>query len=123
VTAAVDAIRALRAAVTDAAGAEDEPLRAASASPAFAAFEIVRVPGEATLGHVAVRLAEPVKLSELEAAFGPGRGLPRDPEGGSTRSVIFDETIPEENSAGATLLADIKGGDLVTALIVRRDVL
>jgi hypothetical protein len=37
--------------------------------------------------------------------------------------VIFDETIPEENSAGATLLADIQGGDLVTALIVRRDVL
>jgi hypothetical protein len=37
--------------------------------------------------------------------------------------VIFDETIPAENSAGATLLADVEGDDLVSRLVVRRDVL
>ena len=122
-TAAVDAIRALRAAVTEATLAEDEALRAASVSSAFATSEIVRVPGDGGLGHVAIQLAEPVKLSELEAAFGPGRLLPMDPEGGATQPVIFDETIPAENSAGATLLADVQDDDLVTGFIVRRDVL
>jgi hypothetical protein len=123
VTTAVEAIEALRAAVTEATQADDEAMRAPSVSPAFAAFDVVRVPGEAALGHVTVRLAEPVKLSELEAAFGPGRRLPRRPEGGPRRTVIFDETIPAENSAGATLLADVEGDDLVSRLVVRRDVL
>ena len=122
-TSAVEAIQSLRAAVTEAARADDEAIRAPAASSAFAAFEIVGVPGEGTLGHVAVRLAEPVKLSELEDAFGPGRGLPRDPEGGSKRTLIFDDTIPAEGSTGATLLADVMADDLVTRLVVRRDVL
>jgi hypothetical protein len=123
VTTAVEAIEALRAAVTEATQADDEAMRAPSASPAFAAFEVVRLPGEGTLGHVTVRLAEPIKLSDLEAAFGPARHLPRRPEGGGMRTVIFDETIPAENSAGATLLADVEGDNLVSRLVVRRDVL
>ena len=122
-TTAVEAIKALRAAVTRATQADDEAMRDPSASPAFTAVEVVRVPGEASLGHVTVRLAEPVKLAELEAAFGPARRLPRRPEGGPARTVIFDETIPAENSAGATLLADVQGDDVVSRVVVRRDVL
>jgi hypothetical protein len=120
VTTAVEAIEALRAAVTESAQADDEALRALSA---FTAFDVVRVPGEGSLGHVTVRLAEPVKLSELEAAFGPARRLPRRPEGGPTRTLIFDDTIPAEGSTGATLLADVTADDLVSRLVVRRDVL
>ena len=122
-TTAVEAIKALRATVTRATRADDEAMRAPSASAAFAAVEVVRVPGEASLGHVTVRLAEPVKLAELEAAFGPARRLPRRPEGGPARTVIFDATIPAENSAGATLLADVQGDDVVSRVVVRRDVL
>ncbi len=122
-TATVEAIFALCTSVSEATSAEEEALRGASTSPAFAVIEIVRIPGEVSLDHVAVQLAEPVRLPELEAAFGPGRKLPTRPDGGSMRTVIFDDTVPAEGSTGATLLADVQGSDLVVRLVVRRDVL
>ena len=122
-TAVVDAVTALRVAVIAAAGADDEALRVRTVSPAFASAQIVRVPGERTLDHVTVQLAEPVGLRELEAAFGPGRELPLSPEGGSMRTLIFDATMPAMNSTGATLLAEVQEDGLVVRLVIRRDVL
>ncbi|HEY7467435.1 MAG TPA: hypothetical protein VIB47_12155 [Dehalococcoidia bacterium] len=122
-TAVVDAVTALRAAVIAAAGADDEALRLRTVSPAFASAQVVRVPGERTLDHVTVQLAEPVGLPELEAAFGPGRELPLSPEGGSMRTLIFDATMPAENSTGATLLAEVQEDGRVVRLVIRRDVL
>jgi hypothetical protein len=123
VTAVVDAVTALRAAVIAAAGADDEALRLRTVSPAFASAQVVRVPGERTLDHVTVQLAEPVGLPELEAAFGPGRELPLSPEGGSMRTLIFDATMPAVNSTGATLLAEVQEDGRVVRLVIRRDVL
>lgn len=122
-TAVVDAVTALRAAVIAAAGADDEALRLRTVSPAFASAQVVRVPGERTLDHVTVQLAEPVGLPELEAAFGPGRELPLSPEGGSMRTLIFDATMPAVNSTGATLLAEVQEDGRVVRLVIRRDVL
>jgi hypothetical protein len=123
VTAVVDAGTAVRAAVIAAAGADDEALRLRTVSPAFASAHVVRVPGERTLDHVTVQLAEPVGLPELEAAFGPGRELPLSPEGGSMRTLIFDATMPAVNSTGATLLAEVQEDGRVVRLVIRRDVL
>jgi hypothetical protein len=123
VTAVVDAVTALRSAVIAAAGADDEALRLRTVSPAFASAQVVRVPGERTLDHVTVQLAEPVGLPELEAAFGPGRELPLSPEGGSMRTLIFDATMPAVNSTGATLLAEVQEDGRVVRLVIRRDVL
>jgi hypothetical protein len=123
VTAVVDAVTALRSAVFAAAGADDEALRLRTVSPAFASAHVVRVPGERTLDHVTVQLAEPVGLPELEAAFGPGRELPLSPEGGSTRTLIFDATMPAPGSTGATLLAEVREDGLAATVVVRRDVL
>ena len=122
-TTTTDAILALRAAIVAATSAEDEAMRAPSASPAFAACEVVRIPGAAAIAHVAVELAKPVRLPELEAVFGPARKLPLRPDGGSTRPVIFDDTIPAGGSTGATLLADVPENGLVARIVVRRDVL
>jgi hypothetical protein len=122
-TAVVDAIEALRAAVIEVAGADDEVVRARSAAPAFKSAEVVRALGERTLDHVTVQLAEPVGLRELEAAFGPGRELPLSPEGGSMRTVIFDSTMPAAGSAGATLLAEVREDGLAARVVIRRDVL
>jgi hypothetical protein len=109
--------------VIAAAGADDEALRLRTVSPAFASAHVVRVPGERTLDHVTVQLAEPVGLPELEAAFGPGRELPLSPEGGSMRTLIFDATMPAVNSTGATLLAEVQEDGRVVRLVIRRDVL
>ena len=122
-TTAAEAIVALRAAVAKATQADDEALGGAAAPEAFVAFNIVSIPGESSLSHVSVRLAQPVRLQQLEAAFGQARELPRSPDDGATRTVIFGETIPAEGSAGATLLADVQRDGLVSSLVVRRDVL
>jgi hypothetical protein len=122
-TAAVDAIAALRAAVIEAAGADDEALKAQTASPAFASAQVVRVPGERTLDHVTVQLAAPVGLPDLEVEFGPGRELPLSPEGGSVRTLIFDATMPAVNATGATLLAEVQDDGLVARVVIRRDAL
>jgi len=119
----VEAIQGLRAAVAGAARAEDEGVRRQCASSAFAEWQIARVPNEDAIAHVAVRLAEPLPLSDLEEAFGQARRLPARPEGGSTRSVIFERTLPAEGSAGATLLAEVEENGFVRRLVIRRDVL
>jgi len=123
ISSAVEAIQGLRAAVAGAAAGDDEDVRRQCASPAFAECEIARVPNEDAIAHVAVRLAGPLPLSDLEAAFGPARWLPARPEGGGSRSMIFDETLPAEGSAGATLLAEVEQDGSVRRLVVRRDVL
>ena len=81
------------------------------------------MPGERTLDHVTVQLAQPVGLPELEAAFGRGRELPLSPEGGSIRMLIFDATMPAAGSTGATLIAEVRQDGLAATVVIRRDVL
>jgi hypothetical protein len=119
---AVDAIAALRVAVAAASSVEDAAVRSASTSSEFTGVDVVRIPGESALDYVAVRLAGPAGLPELEAAFGPSRRLPMAPDDGATRTVIFEGTLPPEGSTGATLLADVQDG-VITRLVLRRDVL
>ena len=79
------------------------------------------VPGESTLDHVRLRLAVPVRLDALEARFGAARPLPTRPSGGSSRSVLFDQTMPAEGSTDATLLADVDAAGTVESITLRRD--
>ncbi|HWO72042.1 MAG TPA: hypothetical protein VNN21_00620 [Dehalococcoidia bacterium] len=123
ISSAVEAIRGLRAAVAGAARAEDEDVHRQCASPAFAECQITRVPNEDAIAHVAVQLVEPLTLSDLEEAFGQARRLPARPEGGSSRSVLFERTLPAEGSTGATLLAEVEEDGFVRRLVIRRDVL
>jgi hypothetical protein len=63
---------------------------------------------------------EAVRVADLEALLGPARELPRGPAIGSPRTVLFERTLPEEGSAGGTVLAETDD-DRVTRLIVRAD--
>jgi hypothetical protein len=121
-----DAIEALRAAVAAAAGGSsdesgDESVSEALETAAFASPEVVKVPGGYTLDHVKVIPADPVRIAELEAVLGPARRLPRAPSPGSARTILFEQTVPEEGSAGATVLAEVDDDDRVSRLIVRAD--
>lgn len=122
-TTTVEAIAGLREAVRETANADDVALRDRLTSPEFGSPEVVSVPGERTLAHVAVQLVTLMKLAELEAAFGRGRLLPRSPEAGQMRTVIFDDPLPSQTSANATLLAELDNDDFVERLVIRRDVL
>jgi hypothetical protein len=112
-----DAIEALRTAV--ASGDQGpEGLRTAG-SPILAGHEVASLPG-GEVDNVVVRPSGPVRLSELEKELGPARPLPRRPSGGP-RTVIFDRTLPDEGTSGATVLAEVNDDGGVESLIVRLD--
>ena len=117
-----EAIEALRAAVGEAAGGagEDGGDRIAEAldSGAFASSEVATA-GDGTPDNVSVEIAAPVRVSDLEPWLGPVRRLPRDPGIGRPRTVLFEQTVPKEGSAGATVLAEVDDEDRVARLIVR----
>ena len=113
-----DAIEALRTAL--ASGEQvPESLRAAG-SPVLQDHEVSRAPGGG-VDTVIVRPRGTVRLSELEKELGPARRLPRRPEGGGSRTVLFDRTLPDEGSSGATVLAEVNDDGEVANLIVRLD--
>jgi hypothetical protein len=121
-----DALETLRAAVAAAATGSsdesgDEGVRGALETSAFDSPEVVSVPKGYSLDHVKVVPAEPLRVSDLEAVLGPARRLPRTPSPGHARTVLFEQTVPEEGSAGATVLAEVDDDDRVTRLIVRAD--
>ena len=79
------------------------------------------MPGGYSLDHVKVVPAEPLRVTDLEAILGPARRLPRAPSPGHARTVLFEQTVPEEGSAGATVLAEVDDEDRVSRVIVRAD--
>lgn len=113
-----DAIDALRTAVT---GDDQNPeaLRSAG-SPVLAGHEVNLLAG-GDVDHVVVTPRGSVRLSELEKELGPARPLPRRPDGGGTRTVLFDRTLPDEGGSGATVLAEMNDEGAVERLIVRLD--
>jgi hypothetical protein len=113
-----DAIEALRTAVMSGDQGPDA-LRSAG-SPVLVEHEVAWLPG-GEVDTVIVRPRGSVRLSELERELGPARPLPRRPSGGSTRTVIFDRTLPEEGTAGATVLAEVDDDGVVVSVIVRLD--
>ena len=115
------AIEALRAAVVAAATDGDEGVGSALETPFFASADVVSVPGERTIDHVSVVPAGAVHVADLETILGPARRLPRAPAIGSPRTVLFERTVPDEGSAGATVLAETRDDDVVSRLIVRAD--
>ena len=119
-----EAIEALRAAVAEAAGGVDEDggdrIAEALDSGAFASSEVTTAENGAP-DLVSVEIAAPVRVSDLEASLGPARRLPRNPGIGRPRTVLFEGTVPEEGSAGATVLAEVDDEDRVARLIVRAD--
>ena len=46
---------------------------------------------------------------------------PRSPGIGQPLTVLFEQTVPEEGSTGATVLAEVDDEDRVARLIVRAD--
>lgn len=113
-----DAIEALRTAVVSGDPGPDG-LRSAG-SPILIEHEVAALPG-GEVDNVIVRPRGSVRLSELEKELGPARPLPRRPSGGPTRTVIFDRTLPDEGTTGATVLADVDNEGVVGSLIVRLD--
>lgn len=113
-----DAIEALRTAVVSADQGPDG-LRAAGA-PVLAGHEVSVLPG-GEVDNVLVTPRGGVRLSELEKELGPARPLPRRPESGGTRTVLFERTLPDEGTSGATVLAEVNAEGAVERLIVRLD--
>lgn len=120
-TALTDALQALRGLVAEAAGGADVDLRPALDSPEFAQADVSTVPRKDAIDHVRVKLAAPVTVEELEGVWGPAHPLPRLPSGGSTRTVMFDSTLPGEGESGATVLAEADDKGCIESLIVRAD--
>jgi hypothetical protein len=79
------------------------------------------VPGGHSLDHVKVVPAEPLRVTDLEAVLGPARRLPRAPSPGHPRTVLFEQTVPEDGCVGATVLAEVDDKDRVSRVIVRAD--
>lgn len=113
-----DAIDALRAAVLGEDHSQ-EALRGAGA-PTLAGHEVSLL-AEGEVDHVVVTPRGTVRLSELEKELGPARPLPRRPDGGGTRTVLFDRTLPDAGTTGATVLAEVNDDGAVERLIVRQD--
>jgi hypothetical protein len=114
----VAALEALRDAV---AGGERDAVDRAAADEAFTSADVAAVPGGDEPAHVSVAPAGELTVDQLEELLGPARRLPRSPAIGSPRTVLFERTMPEEGSAGATVLAEVDDDDRVSRLIVRAD--
>jgi hypothetical protein len=112
-----DAIDALRSAVGG--GDQDPEMLRTAGSPVLAGHEVNLLTG-GEVDHVIVTPRGGVRLSELEKELGPARPLPRRPAGG-TRTVLFDRTLPDEGTSGATVLAEVNDDGAVGRLIVRLD--
>lgn len=116
-----DALDALRGLVADAASGKEVDLHTALDSPEFEHADVSTVPGGESIDHVRVRLASAVPLAQLEDRFGPAKSLPRRPSGGSTRTVMFESTLPGDGESGATVLAEVDDHGRASAVIVRAD--
>lgn len=112
------AMEALRDAV---AVGDPDAVERAAADGAFGSADLATVPGGDELAHVSLAPADELRVSDLEAILGPVRRLPRPPAIGSPRTVLFERTMPEEGTAGATVLAEVDDEDRVSRLIVRAD--
>jgi hypothetical protein len=115
------ALGGLREVVAACAAGRAADVAAVLDRPEFASTERHEWPGRDALAHVTVDLAEPVALAELEELFGPSRALPRRPEGGTARTMIFDDTLPDEGESGATVLAEADDEGIVRRLTIRAD--
>lgn len=111
----------LRQAVAACAAGETADVAAAFDRPEFASTNRSDWPGQDRLAHVTVELAEPVTLADLEQVFGPARALPRRPEGGGGRTMIFDQTMPGDGESGATVLAEADEEGNVGRVTIRAD--
>src|SRR6187455_806887 len=100
-TAAADALDAIRAAV--AAGAPSSGVGAAIDADAFADAHIVVRPDGGEIDWVALRPVEPTTVADLEGTCGPAGALPRSPSDGG-RTVLFRQTLPADGESGATVL-------------------
>jgi hypothetical protein len=112
VTAAVEALEALRAAVTRG----EEPTEGAS-SPAGVVSVARRADGE--LDSVRVTPAEPFAVEELAARFGPPAYLPRNPAGG--RRALFPSTGPRDGERTTAVLAELDGAGRAAVVVLRPD--
>ncbi len=115
------ALAAVREAVAAHAAGEEADLGAALGRPEFGAATRSKVPGEDKLAHVTIELLSPVTIGELRSMLGAARTLPRRPEGGSGRTVIFEETLPADGESGASVLAEVDSADMVQRLVIRAD--
>ena len=117
-----EAIRALRDAVAGSAG-ETVDVDAAVDPTVFGPAEVTMVPGMAAIDHLATRPVGALDVAQLEAILGVSRKLPRRPSGGATRTVLFEDTIPDPGKSGTTVLAEVDDAGRVQRLVVRADAL
>jgi hypothetical protein len=120
VTALANGIETLRRVVSETASGDHAQLDDAIDLAVFQDPEVVSRPGADAIDHVSVTPAEPTTVEDLEGILGPARRLPRNPSSGS-RTVIFEETVPDEGESGATVLAEVDQEGRVSRLIVRAD--
>ena len=119
-TTLADAIAALRSAVSRPDAADRAAVRDAVDRSVFSDPDVVTVPGEETIAHVAVTPIRSATIAKLERILGPAHRLPRGPSGGA-RTVMFRDTLPDEGEAGATVLAEVDDDGRVSRLIIRAD--